>query len=83
MVGASKLKDQIEKGTLKSFGNDIIKYNDWTNGTHEQTIKEEGNGYSEYMGSMFKAYLACDHSEFSEMVKSENRLSTHGNLADT
>ena len=32
---------------------------------------------------MFRIYLTCDHADFSEMVKSENRLWTQGRLTDT
>ena len=54
-VGASKLKDDIEGKTLKDFDNDVTRYNSWLTDTRDQIIREEGDGYNEYMRSLFSA----------------------------
>ena len=51
-VGASKLKDEIERKTIKDFGNDVTKYNSWFVDTRAQIVREEGEGYSESLRSI-------------------------------
>ena len=72
-VGASKLKDDIEGTKVSAFDNDIVKYNTWFDDTRELIIKEEGDGYNEYLRSMFRAYLSCDDKEFADTIKDERR----------
>ena len=36
-------------------------------------VKEEGTGYSEYMRSLFKAYLTSSNKEFTDAISSERR----------
>ena len=43
-------------------------------------IKEEGDGYNEYLRSMFRAYLSCDDNEFADTIKDERRKWTQGKL---
>ena len=49
IVGALKLKDEIESTNVSDFDNDIIKCNTWFEDTRERIIKEEGDGYNEYL----------------------------------
>ena len=79
-VGASKLKDEIEAMTAASFENNIVKYNTWFEDTRDKILKEEGEGYNEYLRSMFRAYLACKNTEFVEAIKDERRRWTQGKL---
>ena len=79
-VGASKLKDDIEGTKVSAFDNDIVKYNTWFDDTRELIIKEEGDGYNEYLRSMFRAYLSCDDKEFADTIKDERRKWTQGKL---
>ena len=66
MVGASRLKDQIESRTISSFDNNVIKYNTWFSETRAQIIKEDGDGYNEYLRSLFRVYLTRNDNEFDE-----------------
>ena len=43
-------------------------------------IKEEADGYNEYIRSMFHAYLFCDDKEFVDTIKDECRKWTQGKL---
>ena len=79
-VGASKLKDDIEGTKVSAFDNDIVQYNTWFDDTRELIIKEEGDGYNEYLRSMFRAYLSCDDKEFADTIKDERRKWTQGKL---
>ena len=46
-VGASTLKSDIETSILKSFENNILKYNNWFKNTKKAITVEEGEGYNE------------------------------------
>ena len=70
-VGASRLKDEIESKTASAFGNDILQYNIWFEDTRDKIFKEEGDGYNEYLCSMFRAYMTCDDEEFVDNIKDE------------
>ena len=52
-VGASRLKEKLERATLQDFNHDVMKYNTWFENMREEITKEEGEGYSEYLRSMF------------------------------
>ena len=82
-VGASKLKDEIEAKRPIEFDNDIVKYNTWFEDTRDKIIKEEGDGYNEYLRSMFRAYLSCSDTEFVDAIKDERRKWTQGKLGST
>ena len=79
-VGASKLKDEIESKTASAFGNDIVQYNTWFEDTRDKIFKEEGDGYNEYLRSMFRAYMTCDDEEFVDAIKDERRKWMQGKL---
>ena len=66
MVGASRLKDQIESRTISSFDSNVIKYNTWFSETRAQIIKEDGDGYNEYLRLLFRIYLTRNDNEFDE-----------------
>ena len=36
-------------------------------------MKEEGNGYNEYMRSLFRAYLTSSNEEFTDAISAERR----------
>ena len=46
-------------------------------------IKEEGEGYNEYLRSMFRGYLSCSDPEFADAIKDERRKWTQGKLGST
>ena len=72
-VGASKLKDDIEAKTLADFKFSVTAYNTWFEDTREKIVKEEGNGYNEYMRSLFRAYLTSSNDEFMDAISAERR----------
>jgi len=82
-VGTSKFKDEIESIKASAFDNNIIRYNTWFEDTRERIIKEEGDGYNEYLCSMFRAYLECRNKEFVDAIKDERRKWTHGKLENS
>ena len=79
MVGASRLKYQIESKTISSFDKDVIKYKILFLDTRAQIIKEEEVGYNEYLRSLFRSYLTCNDNEFIGSVKDEKQKWTQGN----
>lgn len=79
-VGASKLKDEMETMKENRFDNAIVKYNMWFKDTRDKIIKDEGNEYTEYLCSMFKAYLSCSDTEFEDTIKDERWKWTQGKL---
>ena len=79
-VGASKLKDDIETKKLSDFDHDIIRYNTWFCDTRESITKEEGEGYTEYLRSLFRAYQTSNNQEFLDSVAEEKRKWTQGKL---
>ena len=79
-VGASKLKDEIERKKLADFDHDVIKYNTWFCDTREEIMKEEGEGFSEYLRSLFRAYQSSDNKEFLDAIAEERRKWTQGRL---
>ena len=79
-VGASKLKDMMEAKKVLVFGNDIVRYNTRFEDTRDMTIKEEGEGYNEYLRPMFRGYLSCSDSEFVDAIKDERKQLTQGKL---
>ena len=81
-VGASKLKDEIERKTIKDFGNDVTKYNSWFVDTRAQIVREEGEGYSESLRSLFRAYRASPNEDFKDAIASEKRSWTQGKLPE-
>ena len=83
MVGASKLKDKIEITKPSLFDHDIVKYNSWFEDTRDAIVKEEGQGYNEYLRSMFRAYLTCEDEEFLNAIKDECRKWIQGKLPAT
>ena len=72
-VGASRLKDEIENKTLADFGHNVIRYNTWFEDTRKEIVKEEGDGYNEYLRSLFKGYLTSNSTEFKETISAEKR----------
>ena len=81
IVGASKLKDEIEGKKPSEFDNDIIKYNTWFKDTRTTIIKEGGPGYNDFLCSMFRAYLTCKDQEFLDAIKDERRKWIQGKLS--
>ena len=79
-VGASKLKDEIESKKLADFDHDVIRYNTWFCDTREEIMKEEGEGFSEYLRSLFRAYQSSDNQEFLDAIAEEKRRWTQGRL---
>ena len=61
--------------------NNVVTFNTWFDDTRTKIIKEEGEGYNEYLRQLFRAYLTCDDSEFNESVRHEKRLWMQGKLA--
>ena len=82
-IRASNLKDDIEDTKLSEFDNNIVKYNTWFEETRDNIIKEEGDGYNEYLRLMFRAYLSCDNEEFLDAIKDERRQWMQGKLGTT
>ena len=82
-VGASKLKDEIETRTLAEFDHDVIKYNTWFSDTREKIVREEGDGYNEYLRSLFRAYRTSNNTEFNESIGEERRKWIQGKLRDS
>ena len=80
-VGASNLKAEIERATLADHKNNVVAFNTWFDDTRTKIIKEEGEGYNEYLRQLFRAYLTCDDSEFNESVRHERRLWMQGKMA--
>ena len=72
-VGASKLKDDLERKTIKDFGNDVTKYNSWFIDTRAQIVRAEGDGYSESLRSLFRAYKTSPNEDFRDAIASEKR----------
>ena len=72
-VGASDLKDEFETTKASAFENDLVKHNNWFKDTREKIIKEEDDGYNEYICSMLQAYLSCLDKEFVGMIKDNCR----------
>ena len=54
-VDVSELKEKLKISKLEDFDYDVIKLNSWFEDMREETTKEEGEGYSEYLRSMFRA----------------------------
>ena len=82
-VGASKLKDEIESKTVADFGFNVIDYNSWFQDTREEITKEEGEGYNEYLRSLFKGYLAAKNDEFLQTINAEKRDWVQGKASPT
>ena len=72
-VSVSKLKDDLERKTIKDFGNDATKYNSWFIDTRAQIVREEGDGYSESFRSLFRAYKTSPNEDFRDAIASEKR----------
>ena len=70
-AGASKLKDKLETKIITDFNNDVITKITWFANPHDQIIKEEGNGYDEYIRSLFCPYIQCNNEEFVDAVATE------------
>ena len=81
-VGASKLKETLEKCDLNSHEQNILKFNSWFEDTRLEIIAEEGEGYNEYLRQLFRAYLTSNSPEFIATIKSEQRDWIQGKLAD-
>ena len=81
-VGASKMKDEMETKKLSDFGDDVIKFNTWFEDTRERITKEEGDGYNEYLRSLFRSYLTSSNKEFVEAINAERRNWIQGKLKD-
>ena len=79
-VGASKLKEGIEKKELRDFGDDVTKLNTWYGDTRLAIISEEGEGYNEYLRMLFRAYLGSDNAKFKIAVEEEHRKWIQGKL---
>ena len=80
-VGASKLKDELESKTVADFGFNVIAYNTWFQDTKDEIIKEEGEGYNEYLRSLFRGYLAAKNEEFIQTINAEKRNWMQGKVA--
>ena len=52
---------------------DVVKYNSWFEDMREKITKEEGDGYSEYLRSLFRAYLTSKNQAFLEAIQAEER----------
>ena len=81
MVGASKLKEALEKCDLATHGQSVIKFNSWFEDTRLEIIAEEGEGYNEYLRILFRAYLTSNLPDFLETIKNEQRDWIQGKLA--
>ena len=81
-VGASKLKERIEKKELRDFDDDVTKFNTWFTDTRTSIRREEGEGYNEYLRQLFRAYLGCDNDKFKVAVEEEQRAWIQGKLSD-
>jgi len=46
----------------------------------DRILKEEGEGYTEYLRSMFRAYLASDSTKIVDAIKEERRRWTQDKL---
>ena len=79
-VGASRLKDDIETKQLSDFDHDVIKYNTWFCDTREEILKEEGEGFSEYLRSLFRAYQTSHNQDFLDAIAEEKRKWMQGRL---
>ena len=73
-VGASNFKAEIDRATLADHENSVVTFNIQFDDTRTKIIKEEREGYNEYLRQLFRAYLTCDDSEFNESVRHEKRL---------
>ena len=72
-VGASRLKDEIESKKLADFDHNVTKYNTWFTDTREEIMKEEDEGFPEYLRSLFRAYQTSHNQEFLDAVAEEKR----------
>jgi hypothetical protein len=72
-VGASRFKDELETKKLSDFDNNVTKYNTWFDDTREHITKEEGEGYTEYLRALFRAYLTSTNKEFVDSIAAERR----------
>ena len=72
-VRASKLKERLEKAKLEDFDHDVIRYNSWFDDMRGEITKEEGEGYSEYLRTMFRTYLTSNNQSFLESINAEER----------
>ena len=72
-VGASRLKEKLENTTLKDLDHDVIRYNTWFEDMRDGINKEEGEGYSEYLRVMFRAYMSSSNQPFLDAIQVEER----------
>ena len=80
-VGASKMKEELERTTLAKFNGDVVLYNTWFEDKRSQIIGEEGDQrYNEYLRNVFRAYLSSDNEEFLSAIKDEKRKWMQGKL---
>ena len=83
-VGASKMKEDLERTTLAKFGGDVIQYNTWFENKRSQIIGEEGDDkYNEYLRNRFRAYLTSDNEEFLSAIRDKKRKWMQGKLPTT
>ena len=72
-VGASRLKEKLESTTLEDMDHDVVRYNSWFEDMRVMITKEEGEGYSEYLRAMFRAYLSSGNQKFLDAIQAEER----------
>ena len=82
-VSASKLKDEIETRTLAEFDHAVIKYITWFSDTCENIVRKEGDGYNEYLRSLFRAYRTSNNTEFNDSIGEERRKWIQEKLRDS
>ena len=81
IVGASKLKEELENEKLATFDHDVTRYNTWFEDIRSNIIRDEGAGkYNEYLRNLFRAYMTCNNAEFVDAVKDERRKWMQGKL---
>ena len=80
-VGASNLKELIEKAVLSEYSYDIKVFNMWFESTRSEIIKEEGpDQYKEYLRQLFRAYETHKSKRFLDAVAEEKRRWEQGKL---
>ena len=68
-----KLKDDLETKTVVNFGFNVVRYNIWFLDKRTKITKEEGEGYTEYLRSLFRGYLAAKNEELLQTINVEKR----------
>ena len=62
------MKDDIETKKLVDFDHDVTKYSTWLCDKRGSILKEEGEGFSKYLRSLFRAYQSSNNEKKLDAV---------------